>query len=106
MGTTTGQAAGDAAAAYARLRGLGATLTATRPPRTAAAPAAPSRQFRSWPAAAILRASGVRPRALLRAVGLVVEGEEGVGELLGRFHCRVVPDAVERHGAHVAGDLT
>jgi TPP-dependent 2-oxoacid decarboxylase len=37
--TATEQAAGDAAGAYARLRGLGATLTATRPPGTMTAPA-------------------------------------------------------------------
>jgi TPP-dependent 2-oxoacid decarboxylase len=34
--STTEQAAGNAAGAYARLRGLGATLTAVRPPRTMA----------------------------------------------------------------------
>jgi TPP-dependent 2-oxoacid decarboxylase len=37
--TATEQAAGDAARAYARLRGLGTTFTATRPPRTMATPA-------------------------------------------------------------------
>jgi TPP-dependent 2-oxoacid decarboxylase len=37
--TATEQAAGDAAGAYARLRGLGATLSATRPSRTVATPA-------------------------------------------------------------------
>jgi TPP-dependent 2-oxoacid decarboxylase len=37
--TATEQAAGDAAGAYARLRGLGATLNVTRPPRAMATPA-------------------------------------------------------------------
>jgi TPP-dependent 2-oxoacid decarboxylase len=37
--TATEQAAGDAARAYARLRGLGATFTATRPPRIMVTPA-------------------------------------------------------------------